>query len=87
MYLKVSAKALLEANDMMRNATIASGVIGYNVNVANTLAAVYMATGQDVACVVESATCQLFIAPARKDEIISQGSTSLLCALYLELEK
>ena len=61
---------------MMRNATIASGVIGYNLNVANILAAVFIATGQDVACVVESASCQFFIAPARKDEIISQGSTS-----------
>lgn len=59
---------------MTRNASIASGVIGYNLNVANILAAVYIATGQDVACVAESACCQLFIAPARKDEIISQGS-------------
>ena len=58
---------------MMRNATIASGVIGYNLNVANILAAVFIATGQDVACVVESASCQFFIAPAKKDEIISQG--------------
>lgn len=64
---------MLETNDMMRNTTIASGVVGYNVNVANILAAVFMATGQDVACVVESASCQLFIAPARKEEIISQG--------------
>ena len=69
----MSAKALLETNDMMRNATIASGVIGYNLNVANILAAVFIATGQDVACVVESASCQFFIAPAKKDEIISQG--------------
>ena len=58
---------------MLRNATIASGAIGYNANVANILAAVFIATGQDVACIAESASCQLFLAPARKDEIISQG--------------
>ena len=58
---------------MMRDATTASGVIGYNINVANILAAVFIATGQDVACIGESASCQLFIAPARRDEIISQG--------------
>lgn len=58
---------------MMKNASIASGVIGYNINVANIIAAVFIATGQDVACIGESASCQLFIAPARKDEILSQG--------------
>ena len=58
---------------MIRNATTASGVIGFNINVANILAAVFIATGQDVACVSESVACQFFIAPARKDEIHSQG--------------
>lgn len=69
----MSAKALLEAYEITKNAAIASGVIGYNINVANILAAVFIATGQDVACIAESATCQLFIAPASKDEILSRG--------------
>ena len=65
---------------MMRNAANGSGVIGFNTNVANILAAVFIATGQDVACISEGAVCQLYIAPARKDEIQSQG-----CHLYVIL--
>ena len=75
--IQVSAKALLETYEMMKNAAIASGVIGYNINVANIIAAVFIATGQDVACVAESASCQLFIAPAQRDEILSQGNVVL----------
>ena len=66
---------------MMRNAANASGVIGFNVNVANILAAVFIATGQDVACISESAVCQLYIAPARKDEIQSQGCFNFIHVL------
>jgi hydroxymethylglutaryl-CoA reductase (NADPH) len=32
-----------------------AGVIGYNMHIANALAAIYLATGQDVACVAENA--------------------------------
>ena len=71
--MQVSAKALLETYDLMKNAAIGSGVIGFNLNVANIIAAISIATGQDVACTAESSSCQLFIAPARKDEILSQG--------------
>ena len=73
LYIQVSAKALLETYEVFKNATVASGVIGFNVNVANILAAVFIAAGQDAACVAESASSQLFISPARRDEILSQG--------------
>jgi hydroxymethylglutaryl-CoA reductase (NADPH) len=36
-------------------AGLQAGVAGYNANVANVLAAMFLATGQDVACVHESA--------------------------------
>jgi len=32
------------------------GMIGYNINVANTIAGIYAATGQDLACIHESST-------------------------------
>lgn len=69
----MSAKALLETYDMMRNAANASGVVGFNVNVANIIAAVFIATGQDVACLAESATCQFFIGPFTKADIHMEG--------------
>lgn len=35
------------------------GMVGYNINVANTVAAIYAATGQDLACIHESSTGEL----------------------------
>jgi len=44
--------------------------VGSNVNVANVIAAVFIATGQDVANIVESATAQLHISPISKGHLI-----------------
>ncbi len=40
-------------------ASLYTGVMGLNINVANVIAAIFTATGQDIACVHESATAQL----------------------------
>ena len=37
-----------------------TGVLGLNINVANVIAAIFTATGQDIACVHESSTGQLY---------------------------
>ena len=42
---------------------IQSGVIGANINIANTIAAIFASTGQDMACVHESSLGQLQLTP------------------------
>lgn len=52
-------------------------MVGFNINVNNILAAVFIATGQDVACIGESGSAQLMLSPASREEIKSQGMYSL----------
>ncbi len=40
-----------------RGSSLAGSVTGFNANVANTIAAIYIATGQDAAQITESASC------------------------------
>lgn len=49
-----AAKAMHGFQQMIAGSQMA-GVIGMNMHVANALAAIYLATGQDVACVAENA--------------------------------
>ena len=46
----------------------------------NILAAVFIATGQDVACIGESGCAQVMMAPASQEEIESQGRCEALSA-------
>jgi len=52
--LKTSPQELHDMIAIARDGAIASGAIGFNVNVSNTVAAMFAATGQDIACVHES---------------------------------
>ena len=52
-------------------------MVGFNININNILAAVFIATGQDVACIGESGSAQLMLSPASREEIKSQGMCSL----------
>ena len=47
----------------MVKASARIGSIGFSVNVANALAAIYTATGQDIACLVESTSVDLILEP------------------------
>ncbi|KAL5476235.1 hypothetical protein EMCRGX_G026155 [Ephydatia muelleri] len=67
--LKVDGQSLLDTYQHFIHSSFRVGAIGFNINVSNILAAVFIATGQDVASVVESSTCQLILAPATKEEI------------------
>jgi NADP-dependent 3-hydroxy-3-methylglutaryl-CoA reductase len=63
--LKVSPQDLLRAHRMMRSGAAAAGMATYNINVANIIAAIFTATGQDIACVHESSLGTLEVLPAR----------------------
>jgi NADP-dependent 3-hydroxy-3-methylglutaryl-CoA reductase len=52
--LKVDAEDLVHAYDTVRAGAARVRMVGCNVNVANTIAAIFTATGQDIACVHES---------------------------------
>jgi NADP-dependent 3-hydroxy-3-methylglutaryl-CoA reductase len=51
--LKVTPEQLARANRNVMAGSIHAGMIGYNINVANVIAAIFTATGQDIACVHE----------------------------------
>lgn len=53
--LKTSSKNILELYLKANAVAINDGMIGYNVNVANAIAAFFASTGQDLACIHESA--------------------------------
>jgi len=55
-YLHTTPKAMAEYWQMSAIGGVLSGTIGVHGHFANGLAALYLATGQDVACVAESAT-------------------------------
>ena len=53
--LRVSADEILEALVDKHLGSQMAGLLGMNLHVANALAALYLALGQDVACVAENA--------------------------------
>ncbi|MES2818138.1 MAG: phosphotransferase [Pseudomonadota bacterium] len=59
--LKVTAKQLVTAYQNFVTGSLAAGMIGFNINVANVVAAMFTALGQDIACVHESALAQLHL--------------------------
>lgn len=54
--LKVTPEAMVEAYEGSVLAAISSGTVGHSINVANVVAAMFTATGQDIACAHESGT-------------------------------
>jgi hydroxymethylglutaryl-CoA reductase (NADPH) len=59
--LKVTGKQLVAAYQNFITGSLAAGMIGFNINVANVVAAMFTALGQDIACVHESALAQLHL--------------------------
>lgn len=53
-HLDVTAEQVLRLHSCAVAGGVQSGTIGYNINLANLVAAVFAATGQDIACVHES---------------------------------
>jgi len=59
--LKVTPEQLAQSNAGFVAGSIHVGMVGYNIDVANIIAAIYTATGQDIACVHESSVAQLHL--------------------------
>ncbi|MFU8803488.1 MAG: phosphotransferase [Bradymonadaceae bacterium] len=59
--LKVSPEQLLRTNHAFMAGSIQAGMVGFNINVANIIAAVFTATGQDIGCVHESSLGQFYL--------------------------
>jgi NADP-dependent 3-hydroxy-3-methylglutaryl-CoA reductase len=59
--LKVDSKLLLTAHHGFVAGSVQIGMVGYNINVANIVAAMFTACGQDIACVHESSVAQLHL--------------------------
>lgn len=62
--LKVTPEHLMEGYSAAMSAAIHIGMIGWNINVANAIAAIFTATGQDIACVHESGLGQIHLQAA-----------------------
>ena len=60
---------MLSTYRLFQHGTVRIGSIGFNVNVVNAIAAIFTATGQDIACVAESGTAQLILEPASVEDI------------------
>jgi hydroxymethylglutaryl-CoA reductase (NADPH) len=76
--LKVEAADLLRTWSGFVAGSVGAGMIGMNVNVANTIGALFTATGQDIACVHESSVGQLDIRPDGDDIYVSLMLPSLI---------
>ncbi len=53
-FLGITRESVLEFQDMAVTAAQAVGMLGNNLHLANALTAIYLATGQDAACVAEN---------------------------------
>ncbi len=62
--LKVSPEQLLKTNQGFLAGSVGVGMVGFNINIANVIAAIFTATGQDIACVHESSLGQLHLMAA-----------------------
>jgi hydroxymethylglutaryl-CoA reductase (NADPH) len=62
--LKVTPAELVAAFELMRAGAGAIGMVALNINVANVVAGIFTATGQDIACVHESSVGSLEIVRA-----------------------
>ncbi len=61
--LKVTPQQLADAHAGFLAGSIHVGMVGFNIDVANIIAAIFTATGQDIACVHESSVAQLHLQP------------------------
>jgi hydroxymethylglutaryl-CoA reductase (NADPH) len=57
--LRTSSKDFMVYNEATKNIADRDGMLGYNVNVANAIAAIFVATGQDLASIHESSLADL----------------------------
>ena len=76
--LKVSPDLMVRAAQTFMGGSIKTGMLGFNIDVANVIAAIFTSTGQDIACVHESSTGQLNIQREEKGVYVSILLPSLI---------
>lgn len=76
--LKISAESLFANYTRSKSARIYTGMIGFNINVSNIVAAMFLATGQDIACIHESSIAELHMEPKGEDLYVSLLMPSLV---------
>src|SRR5690606_19405994 len=54
-FLGMTSTAALEFQELATTAAQSAGILGNNLHLVNALTAIYLATGQDTACVAENA--------------------------------
>ena len=76
--LKVTSEQLVRAFHLASAFGTQAGTVGWNINVANVIAAIFTATGQDIACVHESSLGLLYLAHADDGVYVSLVLPSLV---------
>ena len=76
--LNISANKFYEGYQIGISGGIASGMIGYNINVANVIAAMFTATGQDIASVHESSIGHFHVERTEKGIYASMTLSNLI---------
>jgi len=66
--LKVTPEQMCKAYHGFVTGSVAAGMIGININIANAIAGIFTATGQDIACVHECSIGQLNLERMRGDK-------------------
>lgn len=65
--LKTTAPKLVQQFNLSKSNRLYSGMLGFNINVANVVAGLFLATGQDMACVHECSIAELHL------EVVGDG--------------
>jgi NADP-dependent 3-hydroxy-3-methylglutaryl-CoA reductase len=76
--LKVTPEDLVRGYELAAAFGVQSGTVGWNINIANMIAAMFTATGQDIACVHESSIGLLYLREAPEGAYASLVLPSLV---------
>jgi hydroxymethylglutaryl-CoA reductase (NADPH) len=76
--LKVSSHDLCKNFNRMKTARVFAGYQGFNINVSNVVAGLFLATGQDAACIHESSAAELHLEMKGDDLFVSLYMPSLI---------
>ena len=78
-HLKIDAGTLLDIYQITQEGAQLAGIHSYNINFANIIAAIFTATGQDIACTHESALGTFSLKPAPNGNF--EASVDLPCLM------
>ena len=78
--LRVDTDQLVTSYNRAKSSNLYTGMNGFQINIANVVAGVFVATGQDIACVHESSLAELHLEvdPKTKDLYVSLNMPNLV---------